>query len=93
MPLKLWTVCCQIDKMPRTLLEYVAEAVRPGESFLVTLSGGADSVALLASLVATGHECRAVHCNYHLRGDESDRDERHARDVAARLGVDIDVVD
>ena len=79
--------------MPRTLLEYVAEAVRPGESFLVTLSGGADSVALLASLVATGHECRVVHCNYHLRGDESDRDERHARDVAARLGVAIDVVD
>lgn len=79
--------------MPLTLLEHVAAAVKPGESFLVTLSGGADSVALLAALVALGHECHAVHCNYHLRGDESDRDERHARDTAGRLGVSIDVID
>ncbi len=75
-----------------TLLQQVAEVVKPGESFLVTLSGGADSVALLASLVDLGHHCRAVHCNYHLRGDESNRDEQHARDVARQLGVDIDVI-
>ncbi|MDE7385562.1 MAG: tRNA lysidine(34) synthetase TilS [Muribaculaceae bacterium] len=79
--------------MSLTLLEHVAAAVKPGESFLVTLSGGADSVALLAALVALGHECHAVHCNYHLRGDESDRDERHARGIAERLGVPIDVID
>jgi len=76
----------------KTLLGHVAEVVRPGESFLVTLSGGADSVALLSSLVSLGHRCRAVHCNYHLRGDESVRDERHARDVAGRLNVELDVI-
>lgn len=75
-----------------TLLQQVAEVVKPGESFLVTLSGGADSVALLAVLALGGHRCRAIHCNYHLRGEESDRDERHARETAARLGVDIDVI-
>lgn len=75
-----------------TLLEHVAEVARPGESFLVTLSGGADSVALLVALSSLGHHCRAVHCNYHLRGEESNRDERHARDVAGKCGVEIDVI-
>ena len=42
---------------------------------LVALSGGADSVALLCVLLDLGYDCVAVHCNFHLRGDESNRDE------------------
>lgn len=76
----------------RTLPELVAEVTHPGESFLVTLSGGADSVALLVALTSLGHRCRAIHCNYHLRGDESDRDEMHASDVARQCGVEIDII-
>jgi len=56
---------------------------------LVALSGGADSVALLAALVALGYNCRAAHCNFHLRGEESNRDMRHAAAVCARLGVEM----
>lgn len=74
------------------LLKLVSEVTIPGESFLVTLSGGADSVALLIALSSLGHHCHAVHCNYHLRGNESVRDERHAREVAGHYGVDIDVI-
>lgn len=58
----------------------------PGDRIIVGLSGGADSVALVSVLSALGYECVAVHCNYHLRGDESDRDERYAHDIADRLG-------
>ena len=54
---------------------------------LVGLSGGADSVALLGILVRLGYPCRALHCNFHLRGDESDRDEVFARQFADSLGV------
>ncbi len=43
---------------------------------LVALSGGADSVALLHILWQLGYPCRAAHCNFHLRGEESDRDEQ-----------------
>ena len=39
---------------------------------LVGLSGGADSVALLGVLVRLGYPCIALHCNFHLRGEESD---------------------
>ena len=42
---------------------------------LVALSGGADSVALLRILRDLDYKIEAVHCNFHLRGAESDRDE------------------
>lgn len=43
--------------------------------YLVALSGGPDSVALLLTLRNLGYHIDAVHCNFHLRGAESDRDE------------------
>lgn len=60
---------------------------------IVALSGGADSVALLAVLSRLGYDCRAAHCNFHLRGEESMRDMRHAGDIAAKLDVDIYIRD
>ena len=60
---------------------------------LVGLSGGADSVALLGVLVRLGYPCRALHCNFHLRGDESDRDEAFASQFADSLGVPFVKVD
>jgi len=43
--------------------------------YLVALSGGPDSVALMLTLKDLGYHVDAVHCNFHLRGAESDRDE------------------
>ena len=60
---------------------------------LVALSGGADSVALLRLLLAAGIGCHAAHCNFHLRGEESMRDERFVRDLCQRLNVPLDVKD
>lgn len=54
---------------------------------IVALSGGADSVALLSALTHLGYRCIAAHCNFRLRGDESDRDQRHAADIASQLGA------
>jgi tRNA(Ile)-lysidine synthase len=58
-----------------------------GAPVIVGLSGGSDSVALLAVLVRLGYNCIAAHCNFHLRGDESDGDESFALSVAAGLGA------
>ena len=54
---------------------------------VVGLSGGADSVALLHILHSLNYNCIAAHCNFHLRGEESDRDEQFASEFAATLGV------
>ena len=75
------------------IVRAVSSVLPAGSRVLAALSGGADSVALLSALAEAGMEVTTVHCNYHLRGDESDRDERHARSVASRLGVRLIVVD
>jgi tRNA(Ile)-lysidine synthase len=54
---------------------------------VVGLSGGADSVVLLYLLHRLGYECVAAHCNFHLRGEESARDEAFARQLAASLDI------
>ena len=51
--------------------------LRPDAPVLVALSGGADSVCLLAVLTALGYPCVAAHCNFGLRGAESNRDMEH----------------
>lgn len=60
---------------------------------LVALSGGADSVALLRVLLELGYKCHAAHCNFHLRGEESMRDERFVRELCQRLEVPLSVKD
>ena len=60
---------------------------------LVALSGGADSVALLRVLLEAGCACHAAHCNFHLRGEESMRDEQFVRDLCQRLDVPLSVKD
>ena len=64
-----------------------------GKPVLVALSGGADSVALLRVLLELGHSCRAAHCNFHLRGDESVRDEQFVRQLCKQLEVPLTVKD
>lgn len=63
-----------------------------GDVIAVALSGGPDSVALLSALTSLGFDCHALHCNFHLRGEESNRDEQHARSIATQLGVPFHVL-
>lgn len=51
------------------------------DKVLIALSGGADSVALLRVMLQLGYKVEALHCNFHLRGDESDRDEQFVREL------------
>ena len=61
-----------------------------GESVLVLLSGGRDSVCLLDVAVRLGARVRALHVNYGLR-PESDGDEAHCAALCERLGVPLEV--
>lgn len=64
----------------------------PADKILIALSGGADSVALLCLLQTLGYECEAAHCNFHLRGEESDRDEAFVRQLCTKRQVPLHTV-
>ena len=63
------------------------------DKILVALRGGADSVALLYILHTAGYHCEAAHCNFHLRGKESDRDELFVRQLCERMEIHLHTID
>ncbi|MEO6036674.1 MAG: tRNA lysidine(34) synthetase TilS [Verrucomicrobiota bacterium] len=64
---------------------------RPGESILVAVSGGLDSMVLLQLLFIFSSKTRwkisVAHFNHQLRGRSSDADEKLVRKTAAKLGL------
>lgn len=64
---------------------------RPLDKLLVALSGGADSVALLRVLLQLGYACEAAHCNFHLRGEESNRDEKFVCQLCKDQGIHLHI--
>ena len=68
----------------------------PGGKYIIALSGGADSVSLLLVLKhlesELGITLEAAHCNFHLRGDESLRDEQFCQQLCRRLHVPLHLV-
>lgn len=63
----------------------------PGAKVVAGVSGGADSTALLLILLRLGYRVHAVHCNFHLRGSESNRDQQFVTDLCKRFGVELEI--
>lgn len=69
------------------LLRYSIHSFLEGHAaVIVGFSGGADSTALMHMLgEIKGLKLIAAHCNFHLRGTESDRDQRHVEEMMSGL--------
>ena len=69
--------------------EFIKEnrLIRKSDKILLTISGGIDSVVMLDLFIRTGYRCGIAHCNFGLRGDESDGDEDFVRRLAYEHGL------
>jgi tRNA(Ile)-lysidine synthase len=54
---------------------------------LVAVSGGIDSMALLSIMASLGMAHAVGHCNFQLRGEESDADELLVKNFTKQLGI------
>lgn len=79
--------------MEKKVREYIEKnnLISKDQLILLGVSGGADSVALLRILLALGYRCVAVHCNFHLRAEESNRDQQFVEQLCSRLGVKLEI--
>jgi tRNA(Ile)-lysidine synthase len=63
-----------------------------GEKLLVACSGGIDSMVLTDLLFKLDYQIELAHCNFHLRGKESDLDEKFVIDTAKDLQIPIHTI-
>ena len=59
------------------------------DKLLLAVSGGVDSMVMMALMAAAGYKFGVAHCNFQLRGKESDEDELLVEREAKRLGVEF----
>ena len=58
------------------------------DKILLTVSGGVDSMVLMSLCVNSGYNVGIAHCNFCLRGAESDEDEILVQETARRYGIE-----
>ena len=76
------------------LKEYIdtLELCRPDDRLLVAVSGGIDSIVLLHLLQKGFYTCTIAHCNFQLRGQESDEDEAFVKKLGEKYGIRTHVI-
>ncbi|MFC2116932.1 tRNA lysidine(34) synthetase TilS [Bacteroidota bacterium] len=76
--------------MLKSFREYIEEnsLCSTADKILVAVSGGIDSVVLLDLFHASGFETGLAHCNFHLRGEESDGDAAFVKSLAEGYAIE-----
>lgn len=80
--------------MLRTIASYIEKnaLLDKGDSVIAGLSGGADSVCMVHILCRLGYRVIAAHCNFSLRGDESDRDEKFVEELCYKYSIELHTI-
>lgn len=61
------------------------------DKLLLAVSGGVDSVVLCELCKQAGYDFIIAHCNFRLRGEESERDENFVRKLGEKYGVEVKI--
>ena len=59
--------------------------------FIIAVSGGADSITLLHAFKYLNLRIHALHCNFNLRGKESNMDEQFVKRFCETYGIPMSV--
>ena len=80
----------QTEALIRGIEEYIARHQLFGkeDKILLTVSGGVDSMVMLSLLSRLGYNVAVAHCNFKLRGAESDEDTEMVKRECGYLGVE-----
>lgn len=75
--------------MHQRFIEYIKQKqlFEPHQKVLLAISGGIDSMVLLHLFEKSGFDYGIVHCNFQLRGEESDGDEEFVKREVLSHGV------
>lgn len=67
--------------------------ISTSDPLVCLVSGGVDSMVLLYVLWKLSFKVSALHFNFHLRGEESNRDQKFVEDIMQKWGIPLEVVD
>ncbi len=63
--------------------------IPPRSRILLAVSGGVDSMVMLHLFKKCGYNFAVAHCNFQLRGTESDNDEQLVRNICQQEAIDL----